>query len=85
MFLIMKLLYLKQKMKLGCIAAIRGQLHDFEDSRCFFLSIFCFLLDILRQKVCQGVEPAFPRPRMRVKIKRKPWSVPRLRGGGEQG
>ena len=50
-------------MKLGCIAAIRGQLDDFEDSRCFFLSTFCFLLDILRQKICQGVEPAFPRPR----------------------
>ena len=37
-------------MKLGCIAAFSGQLHDFEDSRCFFLSTFCFLLDIFRQK-----------------------------------
>jgi hypothetical protein len=26
-----------------------------------------------------------PRTRMRVKIRRKPWSVPRLRGRGEQG
>jgi hypothetical protein len=26
-----------------------------------------------------------PRPRMRVKIRRKPWGVPRLRGPGEQG
>jgi hypothetical protein len=66
MFLIMKLSYLKQKMKSRCAAADRGQSDDFEDSRCFFLSIFCFLLDILRQKICQGVEPAFLRLRMRV-------------------
>jgi hypothetical protein len=31
------------------------------------------------------VERALPRPRMRVNIRRKPWSVPRLRGRGEQG
>jgi|HubBroStandDraft_2_1064218.scaffolds.fasta_scaffold21439_2 hypothetical protein len=28
---------------------------------------------------------AIPRLRMRVNIRRKPWSVPRLRGRGEQG
>jgi hypothetical protein len=49
----MKLSYLKQKMKSRYTAADRGQLDDFEDSLCFFLSTFCFLLDILRQKICR--------------------------------
>ena len=31
------------------------------------------------------MERALPRPRMRVNLRRKPWSVPRLRGRGEQG
>jgi hypothetical protein len=59
----MKLLYLKKKMNSDCTAAGKGQSDDFEDSRCFFLSIFCFLLDIFRAKICQGLERAFPRPR----------------------
>ena len=63
MFLIMKLLYLKQKIKFVVPPLIEPNRTGFEDSRCFFLSTFCFLLDIFRQKICQRVERAFPRPR----------------------
>jgi len=40
---------------------------------------------IFVKKMAVGGAALIRRPRMRAKIRRKPWSVPRLRGRGEQG